>query len=530
MANTRNNKQLKKLAFFPQGLGLFWKKNIRFITVALIILVALYGATSYWLGKKAEEVFWQQYHLIKHSSFFYVKTYSYQRGLFHSNARMELSIKPHVMVPYNDLIPEHLQKLLGQTICYTQTIQHGPILHESGWRFHFGQALASIRFEMSQHTQDILKRFFNKEDPIAITHHIGFSGDGKLSIRVPSFAYNEILSGINLASQDMHITIVHRKDFLAYHAKVFLPYFSLAVPNTGHINISNLHYVKAQDNTKSHKAIYVSKINIDHITTHWDKNITHHTELSKWMPWLHYAKKAIDFINLPYPSYPSSVTLKKLHYHLVMEEINKFINTRAVLNFEQLMLDRKNFGALTLDVLLTRLYEPALKKIWSKLKETIPLNGKIEKIRQNYLLAIKEYGSELFIHQPKITLKKLEIKKPEGTTKINGYVFLPKFKPDKLGSQQPFKYLDIKINISMPRKTLENLVVAQAKHLFLTHSKKTVASDLIELENLTRSLFDLQIQMLSARGFIDEDEQQLKTCAVWKNGELMLNNEKVPLP
>ena len=82
----------------------------------------------------------------------------------------------------------------------------------------------------------------------------------------------------------------------------------------------------------------------------------------------------------------------------------------------------------------------------------------------------------------------------------------------------------------MPRKILENLVVAQTNHLFSVQSKTTIASDLMEAENLTRNLFDLQIQMLNARGFIDEDGNQLKTRIVWKNGKLTLNNEKVSLP
>jgi len=530
MANTRSKKQPKILNSPQKNRVLLYKKNAWLIVAVSVAIIALYGIAAYWLGKKAEETFWQQYHFIKNSSLFDVKTYSYQRGLFHSSARMELSLKPHIIAPYQDVIPEHLQKLLSQPICYTQKIQHGPILHESGLRFHFGQALAKIRFEISQHTQDTLKRFFNEEEPIVITHHIGFNGDGKLSMHIPSFNYNEILSGIDIAWQGMDITIGHQKNFLAHHAKVFLPNFSLAIPNIGHINIRNLRYLKEQTNTRNYKATYVSEINIDQIATDWDKNITHQTELNKWMPWLNYAKKAVDFINLPYPSYPSSVILKKLHYRLTTEEINQFINTGGVLKFDQLMLDRKNFGAVTLDVLATNLYAPALKKIWSKLKETILLNEKTAKIRQNYLLAIQQYGSELFIHQPKITLRKLEIKKPEGTTQVNGYVSLPKIELAVLDRQQLFKYLDIKINISVPRKILENLVVAQTNHLFSVQSKTTIASDLIEAENLTRNLFDLQIQMLNARGFIDEDGNQLKTRIVWKNGQLTLNNEKVSLP
>lgn len=528
MDNARQ-KKLPILKIKKQIGQFFFKKSAGLLVAIIAIIFVLYAVTAYWFGKKAEETFWQQYHLIKHSPFFEVKTYSYQRGLLRSYAQMELSIKPNALTPYKDSLPSRLHKLFNQTIRCSQTIQHGPILYEGGLRFRLGQALATVRFKMSSQTKMALKHLFNKEEPIVITHLIRFSQNGQLSIRIPAFSYNEILSGINITWQGMHIAVDHKKDFSAYSTTVALPHATLTIPNIGNIRIDQLHYLAQKENLPDHTTLLKSELSIQQAKTKWGIHITEHDQFNKWMPWLNYVKKAVDFINVQRPAYPSAILLKNFRYRLDTKTIHQFVDTRGILQFDQLVLDDKACGAMTLDVTASHLYAPALSKIWAALKETLTPLTEHDKIRTIYLAALKKHGSTLLLHQPKIMLNTLTVKRKEGVTTITGYILIPKL-PLQFNSTQLFKRLAIQADIKIPRKTLENLVVAQTNHLFLMQTKTPSKAALIEAENLTRSLFGLQIQMLNARGFIEEKNERLITQIILNNGELTLNHQKVSLP
>ncbi|QQS16744.1 MAG: YdgA family protein [Neisseriales bacterium] len=528
MDNARK-KKLPILKIKKQIRQPFFKKNARLLVAIIAIIFVLYGGATYWFGKKAEETFWHQYHLVKDSPFFEVKSYAYQRGLLRSYAQMELGIKPHALKPYKDLLPSHLRTLFQQTIRCSQTIQHGPILYESGLRFHFGQALATVRFKMSAQTQAALKHLFNKVEPIVIKHLIRFSQNGQLSIRIPAFSYNEILSGINIIWHGMHIAVDHKKDFSTYSATITLPHAALTIPNIGNIQIDQLRHLIQKENLPNDATLLKSELNIQQANTKWKLHITEHDQFNKWMPWLNYAKKIVDFIDLQHSAYPSAVSLKNFRYRLDTKTIHQFVDTRGILQFDQLVLDDKACGAMKLDVTASHLYAPALSKIWAALKETLTPFTEYDEIGTIYLAALKKHGSTLLLHEPKITLNTLTVKRKDGVTTITGYILIPKL-PLQFNSTQLFKRLAIQVDIKMPRKTLEDLVVAQANHLFLMQTKNPSRAALIEVENLTRSLFGLQIQMLNARGFIEENNEQLITQIILKNGKLTLNHQKVALP
>ena len=86
------------------------------------------------------------------------------------------------------------------------------------------------------------------------------------------------------------------------------------------------------------------------------------------------------------------------------------------------------------------------------------------------------------------------------------------------------------LNIELPRQTLENMVVAQARNLFTVDASAEEQPDLGEIDNLAKSLLDAQLSEWESQKLISQQNGQLATKIDFKNGTLLVNSTRVALP
>ncbi|WP_338092953.1 DUF945 family protein [Chromobacterium amazonense] len=238
-----------------------------------------------------------------------------------------------------------------------------------------------------------------------------------------------------------------------------------------------------------------------------------------------------EFVNPSGEFKPSSVVLKNFSYQIVTSEQDDFVNTRGKVNFAELNISDHRYGPLRLDVSANHLHGPTLVKL-DKAISAIPFEGVDPAVlRKQYVDTIKKNAVPLLENNPKLLINEFYLKMPTGEAKLQGSLGINGLTPADLNDITLLaKRIEAEAKLSLPRQTLEDLVLTQARNLFTVDHTAEEQPNMKEVEDLARSLLDSQLSQWKNDGYLVEDKGQISTDLSYNAQGLTIHQKKVPLP
>lgn len=496
----------------------------------LVILASGFGGSAYWAGIKAEKTLAEQHRIVAGLSMFKVKNHSYQRGWFSSTEVTELELNPEFIGPYLSLLPEQSRNLANVSLRYTNHVDHGPLPELSRFGFKPAQAVVRTEFEMSPETRKTLKRFFGDAEPITVTNRLYLTGGGELQVLVPKFEYEEPLAGVKINWQGFTAKVDYESGYSQYGVDARLPGLMVDAATKGHVELDGLNWLSNTRPGQTGVKLGASELSIGRVRMDSRESIPYEIRLNE-LVYLLTRVRVGEFINPSGEFKPSTVELKDLHYQISTSEQDEFINTRGKLDFATLSINQKAVGPLKLDIAATHLHGPTLVKLDAALT-AIPFNGADPAaLRKQYVDTVLKEGLPLLTANPRLIVNEFTLKLPEGEVKLNGQLALNGLVDADL--KKPIDFLgkvDAEAALSVPRPTLEDLVVAQARNLFVVDATAENAPNVEDIDELARNLLATQLSTWKEQRFITMNGEQIDTKMEWKGGKLLVNQHPVLLP
>ncbi|MBM2884848.1 YdgA family protein [Chromobacterium phragmitis] len=506
------------------------KRQLIIAGAAIGGLFVLYAGSSYWAGVKAEDTLQEQYRMLAGLPLFKVKSHSYERGWFSSSETTELVFNRHLSGPYENMLPDNMKPLLNATIKFTNHIQHGPLPGLGSFDFRPGRALVRTEFAMSDATRKTLKTFFGDKEPITIVNRIGFGGGGLLDVSVPAFDYEEALSGVKMKWKGFDLKVDYSHNYQDYKTEALSPGFLLEASSKGGVSFDGVHYASDMRLGGTGVKLGTSELTIGNVQLTSHESVPYSIKLNELI-YLMTRVRVGEFVNPSGEFKPSSVVLKNFSYQIVTSEQDDFVNTRGKVNFAELNISDHRYGPLRLDVSANHLHGPTLVKL-DKAISAIPFEGVDPAVlRKQYVDTIKKNAVPLLENNPKLLINEFYLKMPTGEAKLQGSLGINGLTPADLNDITLLaKRIEAEAKLSLPRQTLEDLVLTQARNLFTVDHTAEEQPNMKEVEDLARSLLDSQLSQWKNDGYLVEDKGQISTDLSYNAQGLTIHQKKVPLP
>ncbi len=474
------------------------RKVIAASALSLLVLTTGYVGSSYYAGQAVEATMLKQHDWISKLPYFIVKSHSYQRGWLSSTETTTLQVNPEL---YRFLLEKEGEKLQTFEVTYTNHIQHGPLPLLTRFNPIPYKAVVNTEFKYSADTQKFLAKFFGEQKPIQIENRIAFNDDGVMKITVPSFDYEEALSGVKAKWQGLNATLDYGGDFNRVKFDANIPGLS------------------GQAKTKGSFALQGLTINLQQ--SKGANGIMIGTNVAK------VAQFDLDMQE----GNPLKLKLENLVYQGKVSEQGEFINGSAQIDLTKLTLNDKPYGPAVLIAEANHLHGKTLAKISDEV--TLLQKQKLtrEQITEALTKLAKEHGLPLLKNDPEFAIRKLEVKLPDGKIHFAGSVGLKGFveadleKPVDLVNK-----LDAKADFTIPRKVVETLVMWQARNMFSGAMGEAGAVNHADIDYLASQFVEGQISKLAEQNLIRVNGDLLSAKASLKGGKFILNDIAVPLP
>ncbi|WP_434633814.1 YdgA family protein [Chromobacterium sp. CV08] len=493
-------------------------------------LFVLYAGSSYWAGVKAEETLDEQYRMLAGLPLFKVKSHSYERGWFSSTETTELVFNRHLSGPYENMLPDNMKPLLNATVKFTNHVKHGPLPGLSAFDFRPGRALVRTEFAMSDATRKTLKTFFGDKEPITVVNHIGFGGGGLLEVGVPAFDYEEALSGVKMKWKGFDLKVDYAHGYQEYKTEALSPGFLLEAASKGSLSFEGVRYVSDMRPGNTGVKLGTSELTIGNVQLSSRESVPYSIKLNELI-YLMTRVRVGEFVNPSGEFKPSSVVLKNFSYQIVTSEQDDFVNTRGKVNFAELSFNANRYGPLRLDVSANHLHGPTLVKL-DKAISQIPFEGVDPMVlRRQYVDTVKKNAIPLLENNPKLLINEFYLKMPSGDVTLQGSLGINGFTPADLSDIALLaKRIEAEAKVSLPRQTLEDLVLTQARNLFTVDHTAEDQPNMQEVDDLAKSLLDSQLAQWKSGGYLVEDNGQISTELNYNAKGLTIHQKKVPLP
>ena len=495
------------------------------------VLVAIsYGGASYWMGLKAEQTLAEQHKIIAGLPLFVVKSHSYQRGWFSSTETTELALNPNFFRPYQSLLPDGAKALLDGRIQYVNRIQHGPLPEIGSFGFIPARAVVQTDFTMSDDTKKTLTRFFGDKAPITVTNRLNFIGGGDLTVSVPKFDYEETLSGVKINWQGLLTRVHYAAGYKQYSVDARFPGLMVEAATKGRFGFTNLAYQSDSRPGETGVTVGNSELSVAKVQLESKENLPYKIRLNELVSLLTRIRVG-EFINPAGEIKPSQAALSDLKYQIVTSEQGEFIDTRGKFQFERFEINHTSYGPMKLDVSANHLHAASVLKL-DRALSAIKIEGvEPAALRQQYLDTITLEGGPILANNPPLIVNTFSLKLPEGEMSLTGNLALNGYVDGDLKTPLVFmKKLEADAKLTLPHATLQSLVIAQARNLFTVDASAENQPSLAEIDDLAKNLLATQLDTWAEQGYLSLTNGQINTAAVWKKGELSINQHLVALP
>ena len=512
------------------GIEIVSKQTWRLAAAGVALSALCYAGAAYWTGLKAEETLLEQHRMVAGLPLFTVQSHDYQRGWFSSSEKTELVLNRKLFEPYLNILPEQARGMLDAKIVYTHHIKHGPLPGLTDFDLRPARALVSTEFIMSDATRKTLSKFFGDADPITLTNRLYFSGGGELQVAIPKFDYEETLSGVKIRWGGFHGKVDYASGYQQYQIDARLPGLEVDAAIKGHVEFKNVAFVSETTPGKTGVDIGNSELTIENIQLDSRESVPYEIRLNE-LVYLLTRIRVGEFINPSGEIKPSKAELKKLRYRVNTEEDGEFVNTRGRFDFASLMINKTTVGPLELDVSANHLHGPTLVKL-DKALSAIPFEGKDPaELRRTYVDTVLREGAPLLKQDPIVKVNTLKLQLPDGVVDVSGQVALKAVQDADLHKALDFLtkvHADAKL--SLPRQTLEDVVVAQARNLFMVDERAENPPSVQEIDDLAKSLFSSQLLQWREQGYVVIRGGQIDTALTWDGQQLTVNKQPISLP
>ena len=310
-------------------------------TAAVVIAAAL--GTPYYLGVKAEESLTEQQKLLQESGFLTVESHQYDRGWFSSTETTVIRLKPTLLQNTQKYLPDNLKTVLQEPITVINHVIHGPFAGGFGTRAH-----VETEFQYHPETKKVLDRFFGQQTPLTMTNTVYLSGDGKLSLNIPAFDYEE-LSGIKLNWKGFSGNTDYSQGFKSYRHDYLAPSLQVKLADKGDVSLENLRFQSETEDGLTKLALGKSSITLDKFLLQWKENIDYNVKLNELVNLVTNLQIGA-FINPTGTIAPSKIEVNKLRFDTQTGAVDKFINSEGRFQFESLTYGEDKYGPLDINV------------------------------------------------------------------------------------------------------------------------------------------------------------------------------------
>ncbi|MCX7205889.1 MAG: YdgA family protein [Proteobacteria bacterium] len=463
--------------------------------ITAAILSTAYIGGAYVAGKAAEKTLQKQHEWLSSLPYFIVKNREYQPGWFSSSEKTTLLLNPEL---YRFFIERAGTELPKFEVTYTQKIKHGPFPLLGSFNLRPYKAVVESEFIFSPETQKFLTQFFGTQKPIHIENRIGFNDDGVISVKVPSFDYEEAISGVKAKWKGFDATLNYGGDFNSVKL------------------IANAPGLSGEAKGKLSFAFNDLTFGFDHIRGKTGVMLGTTTA------------NLAGFDMLLSENTPIKLKLENLKYAGNIAETGEFINGGANINLAKLILDDQPYGPAELQATASHLHGPTLAKLADEFTALQKKQLKRDEFSAELVKLVKTHGMPLLTHDPLLAIKKFDVKLPDGSIRFTTEVGLKGFKPADLDKPVEFvSKLHAKADFSVPRKVIETMVMWQARNMFGGPDSGVAADD---LDYLAGQFVEGQINKLTDQNLIRSENGLLSAKASLEKGAFLLNGINVPLP
>ncbi|WP_432721892.1 YdgA family protein [Jeongeupia wiesaeckerbachi] len=470
------------------------KVLIASIGTVAVLAVAYVGGTWY-AGRAAQDTMQKQHEWLASLPYFIVKDRSYHRGWFSSTESATLQVNPDY---YRFLLEREGEPLPVFELKYTQHVTHGPLPLLGHFNLHPYKAVVETEFKYSPETQKFLSRFFGEQKPIQIENRIGFSDDGVMNIKVPSFDYEEAISGVKAKWQGLEATLDYGGDFNSVKLTALAPGLSGEAKDKGSFAFQNLSATLDHTRGKTGIMIGTSSIKLDQLNL----NIAE--------------------------GQPLKLQLDKLAYNGQIGEKGEFIDGLARFTLDKLLLDGKPYGPAEMVATASHLHGPTLAKLSDELTRLQKQKLSRDQFTDAVVKLAKTEGMPLLTNDPKLAIQSFNVKLPDGAIRFSAEVGLKGFVAADIDKPVDLvKKLDARADFNVPRKVIETVASWQARNMF-GGSDSGISND--DLDYLVGQFVEGQINRLAEQKLIRVDGDLLSADAKLSQGTFTLNGNKVPLP
>ncbi len=463
--------------------------------LAMTSVCALWIGGAYYAGKSVEKTLDKQYQWLTEQSYFVLKDRTYERGWFSSTEKATLAINPEI---YRFLLEKEGEPLPVFEVAYTNRILHGPFPLIGQFNPRPAKAVVQTELQFSSETQKLLSRFFGNKKPIEVQNRIGFGDDGVIDLRIPDFDYEEAISGIKVRWQGLSATIDYDSDFNEIKVLARAPGLDGSASDKGQFSFRNLEF--SVDHARGKAGLMLGETR---------------------------AKLASFTLDIPDQS-PLKISLDNLAYAGKLSGDGDFINGEVDIRLDKLVLNEQPYGPAELQAEATHLHGPTLARLNEEFTRLQKTRMSREALTDEIIKLAKTHGMPLLTNDPRLGIRKFEMKMPDGTFRFSAGIGLKGFQEkDLVNPVQFIGKLSAKADFTVPRKIVETLVMWQARSMF--GGPQSNVSD-ADLDFLAGQFVEGQINRLADQKLIKVEGDLLTAAATLEDGEFTLNDILVPLP
>ncbi|WP_374351996.1 YdgA family protein [Chitinimonas sp.] len=477
----------------------------------IVILAALgvaglsYTGASWYAGKQAEITLAKQHKLLADLPYFVVKSHDYQRGIFSSHERTTIALNPTLTQPYMEVLSLAGKEMPNLQLTYEQTISHGPfpLLSKGGFSLLKAHVVTDVQF--SADTQKWLTKVFGEQKPLQIENRIQFNDDGVFAVKIPSFTYEETLAKVKSVWQGLDVSLAYGGDFNRVDINALAPGLKFEAGPKGSLEIKELRFESHNQRGKAGLMLGDGKLTL--------------------------ASASLQRKEVAEGEEPLDVKLDGVAYQVKTSETGDFINSSGDISMKTLAISGKSYGPAKLSVAANHLHGPTLFKLSQAVTKIQREPGNPTEQANKMLDTFRKDGLPLLRNDPALSIKELSVKLPEGEVVLHADLALKGFKDEDLN--QPLKLLErlqAHADLKVPKQVIETFALWKARGMIATDTAEGEHPDPAELDNLARNLMESQISKLTEQKLIKVEGDVLSSSADWKQGQLSINNNPVPMP
>ena len=504
------------------------KFKLKFLGVAVVLLLLLHLITAYMFGFTAQKQLEQQFQKITDTPLIKVVKHDYKRGIFSSTETTELAINNQTIATVLNLLPRNESvPVIDQTysIKYTTKINHGIFIGLLHGSLIPTIAYSTTTIEYSDKIKDILNKFFNNQPPLTITNIIYLNKSGKISISSPTFAYAEAVSGVKVNWGGLDLVVNYNAGFNKFYNNLTIPLLELIAPSKGSVVLRGIYYNSATNYSVNNIKVGDTNLRVDGVEVTWKDSVALNFKLGDVVRILT-GINSVDFLNNIDTINPSDFYLHDVTYISNSSDDGQWFNANAKAGFVKLVTNKKEYGPMNLDIGLQHF----LSTDFSKMLDTIeaasikePTNAN----NQQLITDLKAVMAPILVAEPVITLNKFEINTPDGLLSLSGKATTNGFKLADMDEQESFmSKLNVDFSFSVPKPILSYLFVLQMKYLLSAGNAKMDAKSSEALTKVVNILLNNQINSWVKKGLLKQNANIIEGYLAYVNGNVELKSSE----